>query len=195
MASQCGKTGNAIQFVQWFDGVSFRHACEVLSTGGKAAFTQTNGKTKIATVPKLPCPLDTAADESKLLGQVADFYHGKIDQAALAYLASRGLDDEAMVKRFKLGFSDRTLGLRIPLNNRKEGEELRDKLKALGVYRQNGREHLNGCLTVPIYNAQGEPVQIYGRRISPATPKANRHLYLARPLAGIFNFEALKSRE
>ncbi len=29
----------------------------------------------------------------------------------------------------------------------------------------------------------------------PATPKANRHLYLARPLAGIFNFEALKSRE
>jgi DNA primase len=33
MASQCGKTGNAIQFVQWFDGVSFRHACEVLSTG------------------------------------------------------------------------------------------------------------------------------------------------------------------
>jgi DNA primase len=202
MASQCGKTGNAIQFVQWFDGVSFRHACEVLSTGGKAAFTQTNhrrggtgGKTKIATVPKLPCPLDTAADESKLLDQVADFYHGKIDQAALAYLASRGLDDEAMVKRFKLGFSDRTLGLRIPLNNRKEGEELRDKLKALGVYRQNGREHLNGCLTVPIYNAQSQPVQIYGRRISPATPKANRHLYLARPLAGIFNFEALKSRE
>jgi DNA primase catalytic core len=195
MASQCGKSGNAIQFVQWFDGVSFRHACEVLATGGKAAFAQTNGKTKIATVPKLPCPLDTAADQSKLLDQVADFYHGKLDEAALAYLASRGLDDEPMVKRFKLGFSDRTLGLRIPLNNRKEGEELRDKLKALGVYRQNGREHLNGCLTVPIYDAQGQPVQIYGRRISPATPKANRHLYLARPLAGIFNFEALKSRE
>jgi DNA primase catalytic core len=195
MASQCGKSGNAIQFVQWFDGVSFRHACEVLATGGKAAFEQTNGRIKTATVPKLPCPLKSTAEESELLDQVANFYHGKLDEASLAYLAARGLDDEAMVKRFKIGFSDRTLGLRIPLNNRKEGEELRDKLKALGVYRQNGREHLNGCLTVPIYNAQGQPVQIYGRRISPATPKANRHLYLARPLAGIFNFEALKSRE
>jgi DNA primase catalytic core len=194
MASQCGKAGNAIQFVQWFDGVSFRHACDLLSTGGKAAFEQTNGKTKIATVPKLPCPLETKAEDGKLLGQVAEYYHGKLDEAALDYLKSRGLDDEAMVKRFQIGFSDRTLGLRIPHNNRKEGQELRDKLKALGVYRPNGREHLNGCLTIPIRNARGQPVQIYGRRISPATPKANRHLYLARPLAGIFNFEALSGR-
>ena len=194
MASCCGKTGNAIQFVQWFDGVSFRHACDLLSTGGKAAFAQSSGRAKIATVPKLPCPLDTAAAESELLGQVVDYYHGKLDQTALAYLASRGLDDEALVKRFKIGLSDRTLGLRIPHKNRKEGEELRSKLKALGVYRKNGREHLNGCLTVPIYNASGEVVQIYGRRIGVA-PKANRHLYLARKLGGIFNFEALKSRE
>ena len=195
MASQCGKTGNAIQFVQWFDGVSFRHACDLLSNGGKAAFEQTNGKTKIATVPKLPCPLETAADESKLLGQVADYYHSKLDESALDYLAFRGLDDEALVRRFKIGFSDRTLGLRIPHNNRKEGQELRDKLKALGVYRQNGREHLNGCLTIPITNTKGEVVQIYGRRIAGATPKANRHLYLARKLGGVFNPEALKSRE
>ena len=194
MASCCGKTGNAIQFVQWFDGVSFRHACDLLSTGDKAAFAQSSGRAKIATVPKLPCPLDTAAAESKLLGQVVDYYHGKLDQTALDYLASRGLDDEAMVKRFKIGLSDRTLGLRIPHKNRKEGEELRSKLKALGVYRENGREHLNGCLTVPIYNASGEVVQIYGRRIGVA-PKANRHLYLARKLGGIFNPEALKSRE
>ena len=30
-------------------------------------------------------------------------------------------------------------------------------------------------------------VQLYGRRIDPKAPKENRHLYLARPLAGIFN--------
>lgn len=195
MASQCGKTGNAIQFVQWFDGVSFRHACDLLTTGGKAAFEQTNGKTKIATVPKLPCPLETKAEDGKLLGQVADYYHGKLDESALDYLAFRGLDDEALVKRFQIGFSDRTLGLRIPHNNRKEGEELRSKLKALGVYRQNGREHLRGCLTIPITNMKGEVVQIYGRRIDPRAPKTNRHLYLARKLGGVFNPEALKSRE
>ena len=195
MAGQCGKTGNAIQFVQWFDGVSFRHACDLLSSGGKAAFEQPNGRIKTATVPKLPCPLESSAEESELLDQVATFYHGKIDEASLAYLASRGLDDEAMVKRFKIGFSDRTLGLRIPHNNRKEGEELRSKLKALGVYRQNGREHLRGCLTIPITNVRGEVVQIYGRRIDLRAPKANRHLYLARKLGGVFNPEALKSRE
>ena len=199
MAGHCGKTGNAIQFVQWHDGVSFRHACDLLSNGGKAAFEQTNGKTKQSTVPKLPCPLKTSAEEGELLGQVAKFYHSRLasvnGHGVIDYLNQRGLADEAMIKKFRIGLSDRSLGLRIPHKNRKEGAELRDKLKTLGVYRQNGREHLRGCLTIPITNGKGEVVQIYGRRIDPRAPKANRHLYLARKLGGIFNPEALKSRE
>jgi len=199
MAGHCGKTGNAIQFVQFFDGVSFRHAFDLLATGGKAAFEQTNGKVKINTVPKLPCPLESQADDPLLMRQVINYYHKALDgpsgAAALSYFEKRGLYDPGLLREFKIGACDRSLGVRLPLNNRKEGAELRDKLKALGVYRPNGREHLIGCLTIPIYNAQGEPVQIYGRRFDPKTPKANRHLYLARPLAGIFNFQALQSRE
>jgi len=199
MAGHCGKTGNAIQFVQFFDGVSFRHAFDLLATGGKAAFEQTNGKVKINTVPKLPCPLESQADDPLLMRQVINYYHKALDgpsgAAALSYFEKRGLYDPGLLREFKIGACDRSLGVRLPLNNRKEGAELRDKLKALGVYRPNGREHLIGCLTIPIYNAQGEPVQIYGRRFDPKAPKANRHLYLARPLAGIFNFEALQSRE
>ncbi len=65
MASQCGKTGNAIQFVQHFDGLSFRHAFELLDQG--AAFskpTNTNGHpVKKTTVPKLPCPIDSGAGD------------------------------------------------------------------------------------------------------------------------------------
>ena len=202
MAGHCGKTGNAIQFVQLFDGLSFRHAFDLLATGGKAAFEHTNGSgkvTKISTVPKLPCPLESKADDPRLMRQVIDYYHKALDgpsgAVALSYFEKRGLYDPGLLREFKIGACDRSLGVRLPLNNRKEGAELRDKLKALGVYRQNGREHLIGCLTVPIYNAQGEPVQIYGRRFDPKTSKANRHLYLARPLAGIFNFQALQSRE
>jgi len=199
MAGHCGKTGNAIQFVQFFDGVSFRHAFDLLATGGKAAFEQTNGKVKINTVPKLPCPLESQADDPLLMRQVINYYHKALDgpsgAAALSYFEKRGLYDPGLLREFKIGACDRSLGVRLPLNNRKEGAELRDKLKALGVYRPNGREHLIGCLTVPIYNAQGDPVQIYGRRFDPKTPKNQRHLYLARPLAGIFNFEALQSRE
>jgi DNA primase len=198
MAGCCGKTGNAIQFVQWFDGVSFRHAFEVLSSGGRAAFTQTNGHTKQSTVPKLPCPLDDE-EEAKLLEQVADYYHSRLEtpdgKAVLKCLESRGLGDEAMIKKFKIGLADRTLGLRLPHKNRVQGKTLRDRLETLGVFRKkSGHEHLNGCLTIPITNEKGEVTQLYGRRLGKA-PKDKRHLYLARPLAGIFNFEALKSRE
>lgn len=196
MAANCGKTGNAIQFVQWHDGVSFRHAFELLANGGKAAFEQSGGVAKKSTAPKLPCPLDAEGD-SKALAQVSDYYAERLakNPDALAYLATRGLDDESLIARFKIGFSDRTLGLRIPHARRKDGAELRGHLQKLGVYRENGREHLNGCLTVPVTNEKGETVQIYGRRIDPKTPKENRHLYLARPLAGIFNPAALKERE
>ena len=198
MAGNCGKTGNALHFVQFHDGVSFRHAFEILDNGGKAAYVQTKGTAKKSTVPKLPCPLDAKAEEGELLQRVSKYYHSRLTtpdgRAVLDYLKSRGLDDEKMVRKFKIGLSDRTLGLRLPQANRKDGAELRDKLKTLGVYRQNGREHLNGCLTIPIADTEGNPVQIYGRRIGKAT-KQNRHLYLARPLGGIFNPEALKSRE
>ena len=196
MAANCGKTGNAIQFVQWHDGVSFRHAFELLSNGGKAAFEQSGGVAKKSTAPKLPCPLDAEGD-SKALAQVSGYYAERLakNPDALAYLATRGLDDESLMTRFKIGFSDRTLGLRIPQKNRKAGAELRGHLQKLGVYRKNGREHLNGCLTVPVQNEKGETVQLYGRRIEKTVPKENRHLYLARPLAGIFNFTALTARE
>ena len=195
MCSSCGKTGNAIQFVQWFDGVSFRHAFEVLSSGGKAAFTQTNGQTKQSTVPKLPCPVDDEAEDAKILEQVADYYHSRLEvpdgKAVLDYLESRGLGNEAMIRRFKIGLADRTLGLRLPHKNRVQGKALRQRLEGLGVFRKkSGHEHLNGCLTIPIMNEKGEVVQLYGRRLGKA-PKENRHLYLARPLAGIFNHEAL----
>ena len=38
-------------------------------------------------------------------------------------------------------------------------------------------------------------VQIYGRRLDRRAAKHLRHLYLAKPLAGVFNAEALQSRE
>ena len=206
MASHCGKTGNALHFVQFHDGVSFRHAFEILADG-KAAFQKTHAA-KYSREPKLPCPFDTESEESELLQRVAKYYANRLPNtpAALAYLKSRFLDDpdvsddspeaqslKKMVETFGVGISDRTLGLRIPHARRKDGAILREKLKSLGVYRSNGREHLNGCLTIPITDLEGNTVQIYGRRIDPQAPKSMRHLYLSRPLAGIFNPDALKN--
>ena len=75
MASGCGAPGNAIQFVQRFDGVSFCHAFELLANGGKAAFEHAPEKPKGSrlTVPRLPCPLEDSAEAGKLLEQVANY--------------------------------------------------------------------------------------------------------------------------
>ena len=206
MAACCGATGNAIQFVEKFDGLSFRHAFEVLANGGRAAFERSpEAPRKQTTVPRLPCPIEDTAEDAKLLEQVASYYASRLaapeNQAARDYLAGRGLDDPELWQRFGIGFADRTLGLRIPEKNRKQGAEIRARLEALGVYRKTGREHMVGCITVPVHTApQGQMgaascCQLYGRRIDPRAPKEMRHLYLARPLGGIFNAEALKARE
>ena len=196
----CAATGNPIQFVEKFDGLSFRHAFEVLANGGKAAYEHgARAPVTKTTVPRLPCPVEDTGEDGKLLSQVADYYAKRLaapeNEAARDYLKSRGLEDPELWQRFGIGFADRTLGLRIPEKNRKQGAALRDRLQKLGVYRKTGREHLVGCITVPVRNAQGDIVQLYGRRIDSRAPKNQRHLYLARPLAGVFNQQALKDRE
>ena len=190
----CGVAGNAIQLVQRFDGVSFRHAFEVLAHGGAAVYTAPRvhgGPVRQNTVPLLECPLDPAADDLTLMGQVLDYYHARLMQSApaLAYLEKRGLRDDEALRRFKIGLADRTLGLRLPDSNRRTGDELRTRLIRLGVWRESGHEHFNGCIVVPIYNEAGEVAELYGRR-SCAESKSMRHLYLPGPHGGIFNHEA-----
>ena len=190
----CGLAGNAIQLVQRFDGISFRHAFEVLAHGGTAGYTPSqnhNGPLRQSTVPKLECPLDPAADDQTLMGQVLDYYHGRLMQSApaLAYLEQRGLRDDIMLRRFKIGLADRTLGIRLPDYNRRMGAELRSRLEQLGVYRESGHEHFNGCIVTPIFNEVGAVAELYGRRLCNQI-KSMRHLYLPGPHGGIFNHEA-----
>ncbi len=194
----CGLAGNAIQFVERHDGVSFRHAFELLNQGGTAAFTAAPLQ-KQATVPRLPCPLDAAADDAAFFGQVTAYYHERLKQSvsARAYLASRGLDSDELIDRFQIGFADRTLGLRLPMKNRNEGETLRTRLAQLGLWRDSGHEHFNGCITVPLHDERGHVVSFYGRRVSrPAATRGEfKHLYPPGPHRGLLNREAFASPE
>jgi DNA primase len=91
---------------------------------------------------------------------------------------------------------DRSFGLRIPpKQGNKTGSTLRDGLERVGILRETGHEHLRGCVTFPLMNAQGQIVQIYGRRLDNGGKSKQRHFYLPSPLAGIFNGEALKAYE
>jgi len=192
----CGAAGNCIQFVAKFDGVSFRHAFELLSEG--AAFTATSDQRAVrTTVPKLAAPVAFDADDAALMKQVTDYYHERLwkNPQALDYLKRRGLDDEAMLKRFRIGFADRSLGLTLPHKNRKEGAEIRSRLERLGIYRESGHEHLNGCIIVPVYDDQGNVSELYGRRLDDGGRSGIKHLYLPGPHVGIFNREALQHEE
>ena len=103
----CGAAGNGIQFVQKFDGISFRHAFELLDEGGQAAFAKTSeGPMKRTTVPKLENPLDAKSGDPDLFAQVIDYYHERLykNPAALEYLESRGLKDPDALNRFRIGF-------------------------------------------------------------------------------------------
>jgi len=82
MAADCGKTGNAIQFVQYHDGLSFRHAFELLDKGGKAAFEHSTSQPKKSHTTKLDCPLKADEKDNKaMLNKVANYYHTRLSSA------------------------------------------------------------------------------------------------------------------
>jgi DNA primase len=193
----CGAGGTVIDFIMRHDGLSFRHAVEVLRSGQASVLVATTAPTKKATVPKLPPPVEYDADDQTLLSQVIDYYHERLMQtpAALAYLEKRGIRSEEAIKTFKLGFADRTLGLRLPNKQRVAGAGIRERLERLGVYRESGHEHLNGCLVIPILGPEGAILGAYGRKIVESQSTGIRHLYLPGPHRGLWNPACLGSRE
>ena len=193
----CGAAGNPIQFVEKFDGVSFRHAF-VLLNEGKAL--ETVEKCSQSTVPRLDCPLDPDAPDDELTRQVIEYYHERLlaldGSKARDFLTKRGLDCEKLVEKFQLGYADRTLGLRLPEKNRRAGAAIRQRLTKLGFYRESGHEHLNGSLIVPVFDAAGKVGEVYGRKITRSLkPTSPIHLYLPGPHRGIFNLEAFATKE
>jgi DNA primase catalytic core len=194
----CQAGGSVIDWVMRVEGVSFRHAVELLRDG--VAPSRVSGLAPArSTVTKLPSPLERAADDRELLGRVVGFYERTLKESseALEYLERRGLRHPELVERFRLGYANRTLGYRLPAKNRQAGANIRGRLQRLGVLRSSGHEHLSGSLVIPVTDADGGVVQLYGRKVRDdlraGTPA---HLYLPGAHRGVFNRAALKaSRE
>jgi DNA primase len=190
----CGAGGSVIDWVMKTQGVSFRHAVELLRNDLSLVANAAESPKK-ATVPKLAAPVSSSADDAKLLREVVDYYHETLLQSpeAIAYLESRGLNDPELINHFKLGHANRTLGLRLPHKNRKAGAELRERLQRVGVYRESGHEHLNGSLVIPLLNQSGDVVQLYGRKLLNNLREGTAyHLYLPGDHAGVFNLDYLQ---
>ena len=200
----CQIGGGPLDWVMKLKGVSFRHAVELLrddsalAAGGVGCHAD-GEPVKRSTVRELAPPVALDADDRALLLQVVDYYHQSLKQSpeALAYLQSRGLNHPELVEHFKLGFANRTLGLRLPDKRRVEGAQTRARLERLGVYRESGHEHFNGSLVVPVLDAQGQVCELYGRKITQRLREGTPlHLYLPAHEArsrGVFNVAALKA--
>jgi DNA primase catalytic core len=193
----CDRGGTAIDWVMHSQGVSTRHALELLSRDLVPMTSITTGPPpKKTTVPKLPPLIESANEDKKLLEIVANYYHKTLKESpeAQQYLLKRGLQSAEMVEHFRIGFSNRTLGYHLPAKNRVAGAEQRGRLTELGIYRESGHEHLSGSLVIPILNLDGEVVQMYGRKITRMTALRDgtpAHLYLPGPLRGVWNEQAL----
>lgn len=189
----CGCGGDVIQWVMHAEKVSFRHAVELLRDGA----TGSSGGKKFTTERKLDCPLSISGENSELLQSVVSYYHERLKESptAIEYLQGRGITSSEAMERFKIGFVDRTLGLRLPAGQIKAGAEIRQQLKEIGIVRDSGHEHLRGCVVFPLTDANGRVVQIYGRRIDNGQCRTSKHFYLPGPHHGLFNREALAATD
>ena len=192
----CGEGGDVILWVMRAEGISFTHAVELLKRNYlPSAASTADPPPRISTVPKLPPLFQANVDDQKLLGIVVDYYHRTLKQSpeAQQYLIQRGLKSAEMVERFKLGFSNRSLNYHLADKNRIEGARQRQRLEALGIFREKtGHEHFVGSLVIPIINLNGDVVQMYGRKIRDnLRPGTEYHLYLPGPRRGLWNEEAL----
>jgi len=191
----CQTGGSVIDWVMKAEGVSFRHAVELLREGLPVPDESPAPPVKKSTVRKMPSPLSVGEEDREVLGQVVEFYHEALKQSpeALSYLEGRGLKSEELIERFKLGYANRTLGYRLPAKNRKAGREMRERLQRLGVLRESGHEHFNGSVVIPVFDEEGNVREMYGRKIGSQLRKGTPlHLYLPGPHRGVWNEAALR---
>ena len=198
-ACQCG--GSSIDWVMRDHGVGFRVAVEILSAmAGGAGYPArpagvAAGALTHSSARRLANPLSADADGDVLLTQVADFYHRTLAEnalataePALAYLRERKLADAGLIRHFRIGYADRSLGLRVPDKARREGAQVRLRMATLGLLRDSGHELMFGAVVVPITDDAGRVVGMYGRmtgtNLRAGTPY---HRYLPGPHRAAWN--------
>jgi DNA primase len=188
----CQAGGSVIDWVMRSQGVSFRHAVELLRAGPGGP------PPARSTLRRLPSPIERDAGDAEALAQVVEYYHSTLlgSPEALGYLGSRRVDNPEALEVFWLGYANRTLGYRLPNRQTKPGAEARGRLQRLGILRASGHEHFNGCVVVPVWDSSGTVVEIYGRKLDwdPRTGQP-AHLYLPGPHRGVWDEEGLAGGE
>lgn len=184
----CGAGGDVIEFVRRMDGLDFPEAIERLQAEGPRR--ETTHREEIADGAAASSPSAAALFEAVIAHYRRTF---KTDTTAQMYLQARRIAGGDIVERFGVGYADGSLLRILGAGQTKEAAATRAVLRTLGALRDTGREHLRGCVVFPLYDANGAPVSLYGRRI--ADRGKIEHVYLPGPRRGLFHPQAYRQPE
>jgi len=138
--------------------------------------------------------LDPDAADVVLLDQILTYYQHTLAQVAVAqrYFERLGVTME-IAQRYRLGYSNRTLGLHLPSKQLKAGRLIRSRLTDIGIYRATGHEHFTGSLVIPFFDAAGGIVQVHGFKLLGHELRAGTPLevWLNRPIPPLWNERSL----
>lgn len=142
--------------------------------------------------------LNPQFDDQKLLARIIDYYHRTLRETSegLDYLRGRDINVGEAIDHFRIGYANRTLGLKLSTMDSKAGREIRARLQQVGLFRSSGHEHLNGCVVFPITAADGsgQIVDIYGRKTKNDLRKGKPlHMHLSEQRRGVWNVEAFQA--
>jgi len=146
----CGVGGNAITFVEKYEGVSFFEAVK-----------------RVAEICGVELPEGEFKEEESSTGEfgerAAKLFHSHVDKV-LPYLEERGIDRET-AQKFLLGYA--------PRGYLKELKDFpKEVLEALGLINRSGKEFFAERLIIPIFNHSGRVVAFAGRALKEgASPK------------------------
>ena len=193
----CQAGGSAIDWVMKAEGVSFRHAVELLRADHLPVAARVDRQpVKHATVREARRrPSSSDADDRELLGQVVGYYHETLKESpeALAYLEKRGLSSPG--DRRPLPARLRQPHARLP----PAGEEPQGRRRRSAA----GSRSSGSCATAGTSTStarwssrsstrRARSSEMYGRKITPnLRPGTPLHLYLPGPHRGVLNVEAL----
>lgn len=202
----CRAGGGPVDWVMCAQGVSFRHAVELLREDSASLRTlaspsplSAGGPVGRSSARKLAPLAGSGVGDVELLAAVVGYYAQTLSSSpeALGFLARRRIDHPEAIDTFRLGYANRTLGYRLPGSQTKDGVALRARLQALGVLRPSGHEHFTGSLVIPVLDSGGVVGEVYGRKVAEHGLRAGTplHLYLPGPHVGVFNIGAFKDSD
>jgi hypothetical protein len=193
----CGAAGDVFAFVGKQDGIGVVEAARKLcpqafvspsSAGGPVPGSSGVAAPPLAsTAPPVTSPAtdDVPATDrpgQNVLDRLVTHWHETLARTprACAYLRKRGVWHPEILRAFRVGYASGRLPHVLPADG-----TIRHQLEEMGVLNDRGNEFFYRRLVVPILDAAGVLVNVYGRAL--AAECEVPHLYLPGPRRGVFN--------